>query len=122
VQLVITHGRDSGRDIPAPLSDEIMSQAQDLPPPPVFQDVVPSTDSTASAQAGSSSEKKIPKWLKVGSKLCADLQDGLVLNFIQRSNVASPSPYIEVQLKYITLLRDSQLLSSSHLPRTITQP
>jgi len=94
VQLELAHGHDSGRDIPAPLSNEVMSQAQDLPPPPVFQDVVPATDSTASTQAGSSSEKKIPKWLKVGSKLCADVRDRPILNSTQRSDVASPNAYI----------------------------
>ena len=65
----VAHHLDVDRDVPAPLSAEVLSHLQDLPPPPVFQEVVPETSKTsASTPAGSSAEKKVPKWLKVGSK------------------------------------------------------
>lgn len=57
------------RDVPAPLSEEVLSQLQDLPPPPVFQEVVPDTsNATASKSSDASAQKKVPKWLKVGKK------------------------------------------------------
>ncbi|KDQ59206.1 hypothetical protein JAAARDRAFT_33943 [Jaapia argillacea MUCL 33604] len=61
--------------LPAPLLPSILSQSQDLPPPPDFdvESPPPSQSSTASGSssaktATTSGEKKIPKWLKLGQK------------------------------------------------------
>lgn len=77
------HPLDIDGDVPAPLSEEVLSHLQDLPPPPVFQEVVPDTSkASASALAGSSGEKKVPKWLKVGSKhtqyVCSTRANGVL--------------------------------------------
>ncbi|PCH42606.1 hypothetical protein WOLCODRAFT_120813 [Wolfiporia cocos MD-104 SS10] len=64
-------------DVPAPLNESILAQAEDLPAPPNFDSDTTTSSSTASTNAstagtGSSSnrgtEKKIPKWLKLGQK------------------------------------------------------
>ncbi|KAJ7457594.1 hypothetical protein B0H11DRAFT_2062737 [Mycena galericulata] len=51
----------NGSSVAAPLASEVLSQAIDLPMPPASEPR-PSTDS------GTSLEKKIPKWLKMGLK------------------------------------------------------
>ncbi|KAJ7163053.1 hypothetical protein C8R46DRAFT_1102301 [Mycena filopes] len=64
------HGLN-GSDIPAPLAPQVLSQAIDLPIPPSDVSVpssAPSGSGSQSAQASSSTEKKIPKWLKLGLK------------------------------------------------------
>ena len=72
-----THPFNTDRDVAAPLSEEILLHLQDLPPPPVFQELVPDTSNASTENpAGSSSQKKVPKWLKVGSKL-QNLNNGL---------------------------------------------
>ncbi|CCA68889.1 hypothetical protein PIIN_02749 [Serendipita indica DSM 11827] len=58
------------KDVPAPLSEAVLALAEDLPLPPVFNETPPSEP--ASSSVGGSiaalAEKKIPKWLKVGSR------------------------------------------------------
>jgi len=56
-----------GSNVPAPLLPSIMTQATDLPSPPSF-DVSPQQRPSRSGPKPpvSTSEKKIPKWLKVG--------------------------------------------------------
>ncbi|KAJ7698458.1 hypothetical protein B0H16DRAFT_1645067 [Mycena metata] len=62
----------NGSDMPAPLAPEVLSQAIDLPVPPPSDAPSPSSAPSASssqrAQSSSSTEKKIPKWLKLGLK------------------------------------------------------
>ncbi|KAK0223020.1 hypothetical protein IW262DRAFT_1458036 [Armillaria fumosa] len=58
----------NGSHVPAPLIAKVLSQAVDLPRPPEVPDTVPSKESTSKIPASSSSgEKKVPKWLKLGS-------------------------------------------------------
>jgi len=59
----------NGSNVPAPLLPSIMTQATDLPSPPSF-DVSPQQRPSRSGPKPpvSTSEKKIPKWLKVGLK------------------------------------------------------
>ncbi|OSX59072.1 hypothetical protein POSPLADRAFT_1152213, partial [Postia placenta MAD-698-R-SB12] len=65
-------------DVPAPLDESILAQAEDLPAPPNFDAQTPSQPSTAESprnpSSGSSSgntslEKKIPKWMKLGPSM-----------------------------------------------------
>ncbi|KAJ7037759.1 hypothetical protein C8F04DRAFT_1091447 [Mycena alexandri] len=62
----------NGSDMPAPLAPEVLSQAIDLPVPPPSDasspSSAPSASSSQSAPSSSSTEKKIPKWLKLGLK------------------------------------------------------
>ncbi|KAF7340113.1 hypothetical protein MVEN_01929700 [Mycena venus] len=62
----------NGSNVTAPLAPEVLSQAIDLPAPPVT-DVAPSSStpsgSSSDLKSGLNSlEKKIPKWLKMGLK------------------------------------------------------
>ncbi|KAG8829913.1 hypothetical protein FRC17_005803 [Serendipita sp. 399] len=55
--------------VPAPLAESVLQMAQDLPPPPVFNE--PRSQNPGSSTAGSvaaSLEQKLPKWLKLSSK------------------------------------------------------
>ncbi|KAJ7644417.1 hypothetical protein FB45DRAFT_1053183 [Roridomyces roridus] len=56
----------NGSGVSAPLAPEVLAQAIDLPKPPVLEGA-PSGSSPESKGATSSIEKKIPKWLKMGS-------------------------------------------------------
>ncbi|KAK0469999.1 uncharacterized protein EV420DRAFT_1256801 [Desarmillaria tabescens] len=61
----------NGSHVPAPLITNVLSQAVDLPRPPEVPDTLPSKEPTSKIPALSSSssgEKKVPKWLKLGSK------------------------------------------------------
>lgn len=64
-------------DIPAPLNESVLAHAEDLPAPPNFDAEPPSVSSTPASSSASadntappaaSSEKKVPKWLKLGQK------------------------------------------------------
>jgi len=64
-----------GSTVPAPLASSVLELAQDLPAPPSPEDVVTpaKTEQTKSNNplSGLTSgglEKKVPKWLKLGSK------------------------------------------------------
>ncbi|KAK0204595.1 hypothetical protein DFS33DRAFT_1382497 [Desarmillaria ectypa] len=62
----------NGSHIPAPLITNVLSQAIDLPRPPEAPDVLPLKELTSKTPAfsgSSSGEKKVPKWLKLGSPL-----------------------------------------------------
>ena len=64
----------NGSNVPAPLDPSLISQAVELPVPPDF-DTAPSKGATpaaasnkpSSSSATGSGEKKVPKWLKLGS-------------------------------------------------------
>ncbi|KJA13438.1 hypothetical protein HYPSUDRAFT_73008 [Hypholoma sublateritium FD-334 SS-4] len=58
-------------DVPAPLSEFVLSQAIDLPQPVSTPDLPPTSSSKPSQNkpvSSSSGEAKIPKWLKLGNK------------------------------------------------------
>ncbi|KAK0193590.1 hypothetical protein F5146DRAFT_924935 [Armillaria mellea] len=59
----------NGSHVPAPLITNVLSQAVDLPRPPEVPDVPPkeSTFKIPTSSSSSSGEKKVPKWLKLGS-------------------------------------------------------
>ncbi|KZS92590.1 hypothetical protein SISNIDRAFT_412862 [Sistotremastrum niveocremeum HHB9708] len=56
----------------APLLEEVLARAQDLPPPPNYDQTPEPEDKkrkqTATTSSDASGEKKVPKWLKLGSK------------------------------------------------------
>lgn len=56
----------------APLLEEVLARAQDLPPPPNYDQTPEPEDKKRKQTAGTSSdasgEKKVPKWLKLGSR------------------------------------------------------
>jgi len=54
--------------LPAPLLPSVLAHAQDLPPPPNFDSEPSSSTSTPAPKSSASSEKKVPKWFKMGSK------------------------------------------------------
>jgi len=66
-------------DVPAPLAQSVLAQAEDLPAPPNFDadplpsstaasSTAPSTAPSVLAAPAASTEKKIPKWMKLGPK------------------------------------------------------
>lgn len=63
-------------NVPAPLADDVLLQAVDLPKPPDFDRVDPSPsgsgvsrNAASSGQgSGAGSERKLPKWLKLSSE------------------------------------------------------
>jgi tether containing UBX domain for GLUT4 len=61
----------NGSDYPAPLAESVLSQAVDLPSPPVFADSTANTSSTSTSKSAISSgvgPKNLPKWFKMGQK------------------------------------------------------
>jgi len=61
------------RDKSPPLLEELLAQQVDLPPPPSFDQAAPIDDGkgkVAAQNSTGSGEKKIPKWLKMGSAHC----------------------------------------------------
>lgn len=66
-------------NIPAPLAPEVLALSEDLPVPPVAEETAPGPSSSASKVSSASAqvasgEKKIPKWLKLGSEYSAILK------------------------------------------------
>ncbi|CCM04684.1 uncharacterized protein FIBRA_06870 [Fibroporia radiculosa] len=69
-------------DVPAPLDESILARAEDLPTPPNFDPDITSSSSSSLSSAPSSNipsaasnpapstEKKVPKWLKLGPSAC----------------------------------------------------
>lgn len=63
----------SANTLPAPLAPELLSAAVDLPAPPSFEQpsaaaAGASSSASSSGQASATTEKKVPKWLKLGSE------------------------------------------------------
>lgn len=61
----------NGSNVPAPLVSSVLSQATDLPAPPDHDAPAPSghqISTQTSPTASSTGPKKLPKWLKMGSK------------------------------------------------------
>ena len=70
--LLLSFVEDSFNDpaLKAPLLDQVLAHAQDLPPPPKFDDPAESDTKQKTASSSSkddSTDKKLPKWLKLGS-------------------------------------------------------
>jgi tether containing UBX domain for GLUT4 len=82
---------DEGSDYPAPLAESVLSQAVDLPSPPVFADSTANTSSTSTSKSAISSgvgPKNLPKWFKMGQSLWFPLNSSSFVNLLYREVTA----------------------------------